>query len=469
MAPNHIMRFLNKETAPIISDISTEQEAMSNNMDQLPQIPSLQIMSRDEKQQSNEIDQSMPIPCLQKMLKDEECSKNNNNNKNQPETVSIIKKSSEEENDIEQVLFMPPLQTMSRDEMHQRNNTNDREKHKHHSNDIESCTYDNVKVNKEVIQKYDTALLINALKLLYGAGGIFSAYLCYGSLQEDVYNHVGSTSYSKFKHVWFLQVLEAFSNVLVGCIGWFITSKNLDLPQKQFMIIAVSSGSSRAFTALSLASGLSFSIATMAKSAKMAPVMAGSVLLGGDMYSLRDCYNIGMIIFGTAILTIGKSKGGESQSTPMGLLFIILSLTMDGITGGIQKRILNGRKHKPYDFMLFTSLYMMMIAMAMSIITRDFITGIAYCRLNPEIVPMIVKFSLCSAIGQSFIFYTVVHFDPLICGTVTTTRKIVSVLMSIFLKGNQLTNMSWVGVIMAIGGIFSEIGGKISRSCKGSC
>merc|ERR1711982_180521 len=100
---------------------------------------------------------------------------------------------------------------------------------------------------------------------------------------------------------------------------------------------------------------------------------------------------------------MGKSKGGKSQSTPMGLMFILLSLTMDGITGGIQKRLLkdlnvSGNKPKPYDFMLFTNFYMMNVAIVISILTQDFFSGIKYCTSNPEIVPMIMKFSLCSAI-----------------------------------------------------------------------
>eukprot|EP00968_Pinguiococcus_pyrenoidosus_P029219 scaffold8416_cov267-Pinguiococcus_pyrenoidosus.AAC.3 len=44
------------------------------------------------------------------------------------------------------------------------------------------------------------------------------------------------------------------------------------------------------------------------------------------------------------------------------------------------------------------------------------------------------RFAACSAFGQSFIFYTIANFDPLVCTTVTTTRKIFSVLLSIVLK-----------------------------------
>ena len=76
----------------------------------------------------------------------------------------------------------------------------------------------------------------------------------------------------------------------------------------------------------------------------------------------------------------------------------------------------------------------------------------------------IVKFSVCSAIGQSFIFYTVATFDPLVCSTVTTTRKIFSVLLSIFTKGHNLSSSGWAGISLSIGGILSEIQAKYSAS-----
>jgi UDP-galactose transporter B1 len=57
------------------------------------------------------------------------------------------------------------------------------------------------------------------------------------------------------------------------------------LPQKFFMISGASQVCSKAFTSLALANGLSFPVATLAKSGKMAPVMAGQLLLGGAAYT----------------------------------------------------------------------------------------------------------------------------------------------------------------------------------------
>ena len=46
----------------------------------------------------------------------------------------------------------------------------------------------------------------DAVKLIIGAGGIYAAFLYYGTLQEDVFHYIAADG-SKFKAAWFLQTL----------------------------------------------------------------------------------------------------------------------------------------------------------------------------------------------------------------------------------------------------------------------
>jgi UDP-galactose transporter B1 len=236
-----------------------------------------------------------------------------------------------------------------------------------------------------------------------------------------------------------------------------------------FGISGASQVTAKACTSLALANGLSFPVATLAKSGKMAPVMAGSLLLGGAKYTLREYLQVAAIIGGTAIVSMGKKKGGSNSA--LGVTYIILSLALDGVTAGFQKRLKAstakvGVKPKPYDFMFWTNLFMCLTAAVVALGLGEFTTGLAFCAANPEILSNIVKFSLCSAIGQSFIFYTIANFDPLVLSTVTTTRKIFSVLLSILLKGHSLSATGWSGIALACGGIISEMQVKSSGKKK---
>mmetsp|Transcript_2132 Transcript_2132/g.4594 ORF Transcript_2132/g.4594 Transcript_2132/m.4594 type:complete len:406 (-) Transcript_2132:136-1353(-) len=327
-----------------------------------------------------------------------------------------------------------------------------------------------------------TTAKTQALQLLFGAGGIYASFLYYGSLQEDVFRYISAADGTKFTHAWFLQALESLANVILGVLAlvilgftgesrkWWGGTPNL--PKKPFLSSGFSQVCSKGFTSLALANGLSFPVATLAKSGKMAPVMIGSLILGGAKYNLREYMQVLTIIGGTAILSMGKKKSSEADdSTPLGIFFIIMALAMDGVTGGVQKRLLADLKRvnltpQPYDLMTYTNAFMMLFALLISTVTGEFFEGLSYCARNPEVFQLIWKFSLCSAIGQSFIFYTVARFDPLVCSTVTTTRKIFSVVLSILFKGHSVSMQGWMGLGLAIGGILSEVMHKVQSSDK---
>jgi len=308
--------------------------------------------------------------------------------------------------------------------------------------------------------------LPDSAKLLIGAGGIYAAFLYYGSLQEDVFRYVSEVDGTSFKQAWFLQVMEALANVVIGFLGMQLSGPTKGIPLRMFGISGAAQVSAKACTSLALANGLSFPVATLAKSGKMAPVMAGSLLLGGAEYTLREYLQVAAIIGGTAIVSMGKKKGsGGGDSSMMGVFYIVLSLVLDGVTAGFQKRLKGetakvGVKPKPYDFMFWTNLFMCLTAVFIAGVLGEIASGAAFLMANPEIMGKIARFAACSAVGQSFIFYTIANFDPLVLSTVTTTRKIFSVLLSIFLKGHSLSLTGWSGIGLSVSGILSELQAK---------
>merc|ERR1712232_308700 len=145
---------------------------------------------------------------------------------------------------------------------------------------------------------------------------------------EDVFSFVDPQG-NKFTQAWFLQAVEALANVIVGFLGMMVTVRTVGLPLDKFALSGATQVAAKACTSLALANGLSFPVATLAKSAKMAPVMAGSILLGGKKYSLRSYAQVAAIIGGTAIVSLGKKKGGNVENSSLGVIFIVLSLVLD--------------------------------------------------------------------------------------------------------------------------------------------
>jgi hypothetical protein len=61
----------------------------------------------------------------------------------------------------------------------------------------------------------DSASASRFMKLVMGAGGIYAAFLYYGTLQEDVF-HYKAADGSAFKAAWFLQALGERLNRNIG-------------------------------------------------------------------------------------------------------------------------------------------------------------------------------------------------------------------------------------------------------------
>ena len=247
----------------------------------------------------------------------------------------------------------------------------------------------------------------------------------------------------------------------------------------------------------------------LGKSGKMVPVMAGGILLGGKRYSLSEYAQVTLVTVGVIVFNFGgkAKKGGEDSS--YGLLLILASLIMDAVTGtrspaiarhgsrvgaatvpaviprsltpmcsigvlragGLQDKVKTKTKKlnadvkaaKPtmHESMLYTNLSGCLVAGVLAFFAGHLTDGVAFCLKYPEVMQALVIYSLSSAVGQNFIYYTITQFNPLLLTTVTTTRKIFSTLYSVFRDpSNSLSNMQWSGCGLVFFGLFIEVGSK---------
>lgn len=58
--------------------------------------------------------------------------------------------------------------------------------------------------------------------LAFGTFGIYSSFLYFGSLQEEITGFVGRDG-SKFTYAWLLQLIEAITCVAVASVGVYFT------------------------------------------------------------------------------------------------------------------------------------------------------------------------------------------------------------------------------------------------------
>lgn len=87
------------------------------------------------------------------------------------------------------------------------------------------------------------------------------------------------------------------------------------------------------------------------------------------------------------------------------------------------------------------------------LLTGEGFSVIGFISRHPEVLLNIGIFCIASAVGQIFIFTTIVSFGPLVCSIITTTRKFFTILASVLIFSNALLPRQWVGVALVFSGL----------------
>jgi len=307
-----------------------------------------------------------------------------------------------------------------------------------------------------------------------GAAGIFVSFSFFAVLQEDIYKKTYGGE--KFAFTFFVLVMDRLINGLSALLGVKVLGKSgLNIPYLDIFYSGVSQMLAMAASNEALRY-VSYPTQVLGKSCKMVPVMAGGIVLGGKQYSLVEYLQVALITLGVCVFNFGgkKKKSGPADS-PFGLGLIGLSLVMDMVTGGLQDKVKKSTKElnpmaagpkRPsmHESMLWTNVSGFLVAFLLALLSGHLFGGIAFCAKHPELLSAIIVYSLCSAVGGNFVYFTLTQFNPLVLTTVTTVRKIFSTLFSIFRNpNNALSPMQWSGTSLVFAGLLGDIARKLIK------
>jgi UDP-galactose transporter B1 len=310
---------------------------------------------------------------------------------------------------------------------------------------------------------------LGRLELVACVLGVYATFLTWGILQE----RVTTTNYNGeyFKFYVFLNLCQSTMATLLA-YGYSRWKGGLlqDLPKKlvqKFLMISVLNSLASPFGYASL-KFINYPTLILGKSCKLIPVMAMGKILHGKSYPLYKYASVGLITLGVCGFMLGKSSKSKDSGpsvgflgSAFGLLLVLVNLTIDGVTNSTQDVMF-----KQFDMltgpvlMLYMNLFSSMLMAGYLIVSNAF-TGelsrtIGFCRTHPSVWSDIFLFSLCGGLGQLFIFYTLEKFGSLVLVTVTVTRKMLSIVLSVLWFGHQLSTQQWLSVAISFAGIAFE-------------
>lgn len=147
------------------------------------------------------------------------------------------------------------------------------------------------------------------------------------------------------------------------------------------------------------------------KSAKPIPVMILGVLIGNKKYSAQKYVCIVTIVIGVALFMYkdGKGKAAAVNESMFGIgeILLLLSLSMDGLTGAIQDRMRAAGKPSGQQMMLAMNGWSSIMSAVALLGTGELMDFVSFTARYPFVWVNLALLALTGAIGQLFIFMMV--------------------------------------------------------------
>lgn len=298
------------------------------------------------------------------------------------------------------------------------------------------------------------------LKFIFYAGGIALSYWYFGIIQEKITRAKHEPGSERFTCTLTLVLMQCIFNTLFAkFLLTFIMKQGRDNTKPIYYGICSLTYLTAMVSSNMALQHVNYPTQVVGKSCKPIPIMILSVLLGKKRHSLRKYLFVSLIVVGVALFMYKKNVPNQAVSESlflglgMGELLLLLSLAMDGMTGAVQERMKTEHRTKSGHMMYRMNLWSTFFLLAATLATGELTKFNSFIGRHPSLIYDIAMFSSLSAIGQFFIFLTVAEFGPLPCSIITTTRKFFTVLTSVLLYGNNLTNTQWTGTALVFLGL----------------
>eukprot|EP00171_Calliarthron_tuberculosum_P018073 IDg18073t1 len=315
-------------------------------------------------------------------------------------------------------------------------------------------------------QPRNGTVLPESAQLALCAAGIYACYLNYGLLQEKIYSVAYGVAEERFRYSTFLLCVQTATNAMGARVALAVMRAPAGRPtpraMREYAVVALSYLSAMWFSFTALRH-MSYPMQALGKSCKMVPVMLLGILIRGRRYAARDFACVGLITAGVALFSYKPRAAAAAPTSSLGIGLLLLSLFCDGITGPLQERLVVRHQPSTHQLMLWQNACACAWLLVALVVSGEGAEAVRFVARYPAVLANVMLFSTVSALGQNFIFYTVRHFSALAVTTITTTRKMFTVLLSIVIFKHQVVPRQWAGLVLVFTAIAWEAVAKSKK------
>ena len=217
---------------------------------------------------------------------------------------------------------------------------------------------------------------------------------------------------------------------------------------------------------------MSYPLMILTKSSKPIPVMAIGVSFYGKKYGWSKYVSVLLLCGGIYLFTSGKksSKGPAAASTTeedsdiykvlFGMLLVLVNLGMDGYTNNEQDRLFSHHHVSANQMMKYVNLWQCLYQLAylgagwlLYANHSELSLSLNMALLCPALCVDILLFCVCASVGQVLIFSVMKEFGSLAWITISVTRKLFTIVLSVIVFQHAVNATQWFGVALVFVGL----------------
>ncbi|GAB2214712.1 hypothetical protein Droror1_Dr00019074 [Drosera rotundifolia] len=301
------------------------------------------------------------------------------------------------------------------------------------------------------------------LKGVFAVTGIMTSLVIYGVLQEKIMRVPYGPNSEYFKYSLFLVFCNRLTTSAVSACSLVASKKVLDpvAPVYKYCLVSVTNilTTTCQYEALKY---VSFPVQTLAKCAKMIPVMVWGTFIMQKKYKGFDYLWAVLVTIGCSVFILYPASGDISpynrgrESTVWGISLMVAYLGFDGFTSTFQDKLFKGYNMEIHNQIFYTTLCSCVLSFSGLILQGHLPPAIDFAHRHSACLYDIALLSAVATAGQFFISYTIRTFGALTFATIMTTRQLVSILLSCLWFSHPLSSAQWLGAVIVFGSLYAK-------------
>jgi solute carrier family 35 (adenosine 3'-phospho 5'-phosphosulfate transporter), member B2 len=195
---------------------------------------------------------------------------------------------------------------------------------------------------------------------------------------------------------------------------------------------------------------------TLAKSAKMIPVLVWGAAISSKRYGVVD-YSISVAVAVGCTIFMVFGPIAAKQASPLdsyyGLFLMLGYLGFDGFTSTFQEKLFTGYQMSIYQQMTYVNGCSAVMSVIFLVLSGKAMQSLNFVATYPQVLGDMAILSFSAVSGQFAISYTIKTFGALLYATVMTIRQFLSVFVSNIVFRHGMNAMQWLGAAVVFGAL----------------